>query len=218
MGVFEPRLWLAFLPFFFGRRGGEGVKYVLFGFMSSRQGHRGFMLKKQLQTQTRYQCWFVCTRGIVLKRNAEYCVSTQSASFTTPSLLVSNQRCSPSIDLRSLTHSLTHSLTRALMTVDVRVTIENVTNRGSPHASDREQASFDPHTQVGGVGGIAIVFRRGSVEGQRGDMDGPIVRLVHERPRFHLRLVSGGQLPTVAAEGAGQRRTKPSTWSAANRN
>ena len=34
----------------------------------------------------------------------------------------------------------------------------------------------------------------------------------------HLRLVSGGQLPTVAAEGAGQRRTKPATRSEAHRN
>ena len=107
------------------------------------------------------------------------------------------------------------------MTVDVRVTIKKVTNRGSPHASDREQASFDPvgpRTPVGGVGGIAIVFRRGSVEGQRDDMDGPIVRLVHVRPRFHLRLVSGGQLPTVAAEGEGQRGTRPSTRSEAHKN
>ena len=114
----------------------------------------------------------------------------------------------------SLSLSLSHSLTRALMTVDVRVTIEKVTNRGSPHASDREQASFDlvgSRTQVGGVGGIAIVFRRGSVEGQRDDMDGPIVRLVHVRPRFHLRLVSGGQLHTVAAEGQGQRGKEPAT-------
>ena len=59
------------------------------------------------------------------------------------------------------------------MTVDVRVTIEKVTNGGSPHASDQEQASFDPvgpRTQVGGVGGITIVCHRGSVEGQRDDM------------------------------------------------
>ena len=107
------------------------------------------------------------------------------------------------------------------MTVDVRVTNEKVTNRASPHASDREQASLDPvgpRTQVGGVSGVAIVFRRGIVDDQRDDMDGPIVRLVHVRPRVHARLVSSGQLPTVAAEGEGQRRTKPATRSEAHRN
>ena len=147
-------------------------------------------------------------------------IHTYILTYFTPSLSLS-LALSLSLSLThplSLTHSLSlslsHSLTRALMTVDVRVTIEKVTNRGSPHASDREQASFDPvgsRTQVGGVGGIAIVFRRGSVEGQRDDMDGPIVRLVHVRPRFHLRLVSGGQLHTVAAEGQGQRGKEPAT-------
>ena len=72
-----------------------------------------------------------------------------------------------------------------------------------------ELCPVGPCTQVGGVGGISLVFRRGSVEGQRDDMDGPIVRLVHINPRFHLKHVSGGRLPTVAAEGEGQRGTEP---------
>ena len=36
--------------------------------------------------------------------------------------------------------------------------------------------------------------------------------------RFHLRLDLGGQLPTVAAKGEGQRRTKPATGREAHRN
>ena len=120
----------------------------------------------------------------------------------------------------SLTHS-PHSLARSCVDDGGCPSDKRESHQQRLASCLREQASFDPvgpRAQVGGVGGITIVFRRGSVEGQRDDMDGPIVRLVHERPRFYLRLVSGSQLPTVAAEGAGQRRTKPFTRSEAHRN
>ena len=83
------------------------------------------------------------------------------------------------------------------MTVDVRVTNEKV------HIRSRRAWTRWAHAhKVGGVVGSPIVFHRGSVEGQRDDMDGPIVRLVHVRTRFHLKLFYGGQLPAVPTEVA----------------
>ena len=81
------------------------------------------------------------------------------------------------------THSLTHSLVQA------------------SHRGRASKVPVGPRTEVGGVGGIAVVRIEGSAVGYEVDMEEPSVQLAHARPRSYRRHVYGGQLPTLEALG-----------------